>query len=106
MTSKGTPWNHLINKPLKNLFIHDSSELYAFRQALSLTNTKLFQIQSDGPPILGSCFQPLLICIGNLKRVLKIQEITLLVSFYISPSTHLHELQGKTMNFTNKLFQT
>ena len=39
ITSKGNPWTHFIKKPLTNLFIHDSSELYAFPQALSLTDT-------------------------------------------------------------------
>lgn len=39
MTIKGNPWNHLINKPLTNLFIHDSSGLYAFPQASSPTDT-------------------------------------------------------------------
>ena len=39
MTIKGTPWPHLIKKTLTKLFIYDSSELYAFLQALSLTDT-------------------------------------------------------------------
>ena len=39
MKSKGNPWSLFINKPLTNLFIHDSSEVYAFPQILSLTDT-------------------------------------------------------------------
>ena len=38
MTSKDTPWPHLINKPLINLFIHDSSEEYDFPRVLSPNN--------------------------------------------------------------------
>ena len=39
MTIKGTPWPQLIKKPITKLFIHDSSGLYAFPQALSPTDT-------------------------------------------------------------------
>ena len=39
MTSKGTPWPNSINKNITNLFIHDSSEVYAFPQVLSLLDT-------------------------------------------------------------------
>jgi hypothetical protein len=39
MTNKGNPWPHSINKHLTNLFIHDSSEVYAFPQVLSMTDT-------------------------------------------------------------------
>ena len=39
MTSEVTPWPHFIKKPLTMGFIHDSSGLYAFRQALSMTDT-------------------------------------------------------------------
>ena len=49
MTSKGTKWNNLINKPLTKLFIHDSSGLYAFPQALSLTDTSSSKFSSMAP---------------------------------------------------------
>ena len=36
MTSEGTPMPHLIKRPLKNLFIHHSSDVHMFPQILSL----------------------------------------------------------------------
>ena len=39
MEIKGTKWPHFIKKTLTNGFIHDSSEVYAFPQILSLTDT-------------------------------------------------------------------
>ena len=39
MNIKGTPLPNFTKKPLKNLFIHDSSEEHAFPQILSLNHT-------------------------------------------------------------------
>ena len=52
MTSKSTPWPHFINKPPKNLFIHDSSRLYAFPQASSLTDTSSSKFSLMDPQFL------------------------------------------------------
>jgi hypothetical protein len=49
MTSNGTPWPNLIKKNLKNGFIHDSSGLYAFPQALSLTDTSFSKFSPMAP---------------------------------------------------------
>ena len=49
MTSKGTPWHNLINKTLKKLFIHDSSGLHAFPQALSLMDTSSSKFSPMAP---------------------------------------------------------
>ena len=52
MTSKGTPWPNLINKPLTKLIIHDSSGLYAFPQALSPTDTSFPTFSLMDPQLL------------------------------------------------------
>jgi hypothetical protein len=39
MTSEGSPWPHYIKNHLKNLFIHDSSDVHAFSRVLSLSDT-------------------------------------------------------------------
>ena len=44
MTSKGTQWPHLIKKNLTNWFIHDSNEVYAFPQILSLMDPQFFDL--------------------------------------------------------------
>ena len=49
ITSNGTPWPHFIKKPIKKLFFHDSSGLYAFPQALSLTDTSSSKFSSMDP---------------------------------------------------------
>ena len=72
MCSMSMKWTHCIKIHLTHLFSHDSSGFHAFPQALSLVDTSSPKIRSDGFQILGSCFQPLLICMGNLKREFKI----------------------------------
>lgn len=49
MNIKGTPWIHLIKKTLTKVFINDSSGLYAFPQALSLTGTSSSKFSPMAP---------------------------------------------------------
>ena len=60
MTNEGNPWHNYINKHLKNLFIHDSSEEHAFRQVLSPNHTgssKFSLMVSKFREIISNLFQ-------------------------------------------------
>ena len=59
MTSKGNTWLNFIKKPLKNGFIHDSSEVYAFPQILSLTDTSSPEFSPMDPQFLDLVPSPL-----------------------------------------------
>ena len=105
ITYEGTPWPHSMKKHLINLFIHDSSEEHAFPQILSPSNTgssKFSQMVFKS----GSLF---LISSSMFGKPIKFthQSSNHFLSLILHlPVNSLHDLQRKTMSFTDKLFQS
>ena len=106
MTSMDMIWIYFLKKHPTKLIYSWLNLISCFSSGYKSDRFKLFQILSAASPVLGFCFQTLLICIGNIIKVFTIKEITFSVSFWISSSTHLHVLTWKTMSFTRKLVPT
>ena len=104
MTSEGTPQPNSIKKHLTNLFIHDSCEKHTFPPILSPSHTG----SSKFSQMVSKFCILILVSSSMTRKPRKFFHQSSNHSFSLIlhlPVDSLHNLQGKTMSFTGKLFQ-